>query len=38
MPGPQPDSAAAIVAAVRSGSLPVGVLDAAVRRVREAVR
>ncbi|CAN5171912.1 glycoside hydrolase family 3 C-terminal domain-containing protein [soil metagenome] len=34
MPGPQPDSAAAIVAAVRSGELEVGVLDAAVRRVR----
>jgi beta-glucosidase len=34
MPGPQPDSAAAVVAAVRSGALDEAVLDAAVARVR----
>ena len=34
MPGPQGESAAAVVAAVRDGSLPVSVLDAAVARVR----
>ncbi|CAN5115322.1 glycoside hydrolase family 3 C-terminal domain-containing protein [soil metagenome] len=34
MPGPQGESAAAVVAAVRDGSLPVAVLDASVARVR----
>jgi beta-glucosidase len=34
MPGPQRDSVDAVIAAVRSGSLELGVLDAAVRRVR----
>ena len=34
MPGPQGDSVAAVVAAVRSGELDLGVLDTAVRRVR----
>lgn len=33
MPGPQSDSTAAVVAAVRSGKLDLAVLDAAVRRV-----
>jgi len=34
MPGPQGDSAAAVVAAVRDGSLPVSVLNTAAGRVR----
>lgn len=34
MPGPQSDSVAAVVAAVRSGDLDAAVLDTAVRRVR----
>ena len=33
MPGPQADSTAAVVSAVRTGELAAGVLDAAVRRI-----